>query len=187
MNAGWFDSESQVKDCSNMKRAMTAHEETLIAVHVMILMETLQWWGRLNEDEKIQIDEALKIARGSVQDSIRFRQAWGKMDDLLLNKQIGLKIKSFIAAGKHNRFLQFLVKYSDMVLRLFTFAEANRSRNWLLHLDSFEDLIPDCASMDRNKYRLWSAIYIADNAVPEAKRSSEMEIFYGGSFLLSEK
>ena len=40
MNAGWFDSESllrQVKDCSNMKRAMATDEATLSAVHVMIL------------------------------------------------------------------------------------------------------------------------------------------------------
>ena len=104
------------------------------------------------------------------------------MDDLLLNKQIGLKIKSFIAAGKHNRFLQFLVKYFDMALRLFTFVKATCSRNWLLHLHSFEDLIPDWASMDRNKYCLWSAIYIADMPYLEQNYPVTWKYFMEGNF-----
>ena len=58
--------------------------------------------------------------------------------------------------------LQFLIKYCNMVTRLLTFIEATRSRNWLLHLDSVDDMIADFASMDRIKYRRLAAVYVAD-------------------------
>ena len=57
INANWFDSESllrQVKDCSNMKRAIASHEATLLAINILILQETLQWCSdwKSKENEK---------------------------------------------------------------------------------------------------------------------------------------
>ena len=49
-----------------------------------------------------------------------------------------------------------------MVIRLFTFIEASRPRNWLLHLSAAESLMQDFTSIDRIKYRRWWAVYIAD-------------------------
>ena len=39
-----------------------------------------------------------------------------------------------------------------MAMRLSTFIEATRSKNWKLHQDALEDLVPDSASMDHINY-----------------------------------
>ena len=47
MAAEWFDSECllrQVKECTNMKRALAAHEATLISVNICILEAALTWY-----------------------------------------------------------------------------------------------------------------------------------------------
>ena len=75
----------------------------------------------------------------------------------MIDIKLDEKIREFVQHNKNNRLLQFLVKYSQMVTRLFTFIEATRSRNWLLHLDAPEDMIADFASMDRINYRRYSA------------------------------
>ena len=58
--------------------------------------------------------------------------------------------------------LQFLLGFVRLVKRLFTFIEATRSMNWCLYLSSFEVIIKDFASLDRVKYRRWSAVYLVD-------------------------
>ena len=67
-----------------------------------------------------------------------------------------------IEKRKDNKTLQFLFGFVRLVKRLFTFIEAVRSRNWSLNLSSFEAMIKDFASLDRIKYRRWSAVYLAD-------------------------
>ena len=49
-----------------------------------------------------------------------------------------------------------------MVERLFLFRYAVRSRNWMLHLKSTEDLIGDVISLDRIKYRRMLPVYLAE-------------------------
>lgn len=49
-----------------------------------------------------------------------------------------------------------------MVTRFLTFIEAARSRNWKLHLDALEDMIPDFATMDCINYQRLSTVYRAD-------------------------
>ena len=49
-----------------------------------------------------------------------------------------------------------------MVTGFLTFIEATRSRNWKLHLDPSEDMIPDFASINYINYRRLFDVYIAD-------------------------
>ena len=166
MYAKWFDSESllrQVKDCSNMKRSLATHEAKYIVVQTLILQETLHWYKMNIDIETIGIIKAARDAVNGMQtDSETFRGEWFKIKSKLDALKLEEKIKAFVTYHKHNPLLQFLVKYCDMLTRLFTFIEATRTRNWLLHLDALEDMIPDFASMNRIKYRRLSAAYIAD-------------------------
>ena len=72
------------------------------------------------------------------------------------------KIQMTIEKRKDSKTLQFLMGFVRLVKRLFTFIEAVRSRDWNLYLSSFEAMIKDFSSLDRIKYRRWSAVYLAD-------------------------
>ena len=168
MAAKWFDSESllrQVKECSNMKRALATHEATYIAIQTMIIQEALCWYGTDNW-ECAEICEVIKSVRDSIKgnkaESEKFKEAWCRMKSCMDALDLEKKIKEFIDYHKHNCLLQFLIKYCNMVTRLFTFIEATRSRNWQLHLDALEDMLADFASMDRINYRRLAAVYVAD-------------------------
>ena len=100
------------------------------------------------------------------------------MDALDLEK----KIKEFIDYHKHNCLLQFLIKYCNMVTRLFTFIEATRSRNWQLHLDALEDMLADFASMDRINYRRLAAVYVADMKHLQTSDLETWNYFAEGNF-----
>ena len=49
-----------------------------------------------------------------------------------------------------------------MVQRLLTFIEASRTRNWLLHISSAEEITKDIIYMDRIKYRKAMPVFIAE-------------------------
>ena len=76
--------------------------------------------------------------------------------------KLGEKIEMTIAKQKDNKTLQFLLGFVHLVKRLFTYIEAVRSRNCSLYLSSFESMIKDFASLDRIKYKCWSAVYLVD-------------------------
>ena len=168
MAAEWFDSESllrQVRECSNMKRALAAHEATLVAVNILILQEAMRWFtdnNWCNEEMINAISKARDVIKNNDWFSGNFKESWDQFKRYLIDIELQEKIDEFVTLNKSNRLLQFLVKYSQMVIRLFTFIEATRSRNWELHLDALEDMMADFASMDRINYRRYSATYIAD-------------------------
>ena len=60
---------------------------------------------------------------------------------------------------KNNTTCQFLVKYKDMVTILFEFINASRSRNWLAHLNTHEEIIPYVTAMGTIKYRRMLTVY----------------------------
>ena len=188
MAAGWFDSECllrQVKECSNMKRALAAHEATLIATNIMILQEAVIWFKENNwyNEELIQaIEKARDAIKNKDLHSGRFKESWEQLKKYMKDIQLDEKIAEFVNLNKSNRLLQYLVKYAQMVTRLFTFIESTRSRDWLLHLDAIEDLIADFASMNRIKYRLYAAVYAADMRHLENDDKETWKYFMEGNF-----
>ena len=168
MGANWFDSECllrQVKQCSNLKRAIASHEATFIAISIVLLEATLLYFENQTLDIKNLFD-CVQSARDAIDKldltSDKFREAWLQLNVLIGNIDLEVKINQFIDDHRGNRMLQFLVQYCNMVTLLFTFIEATRSRNWLLHLDALVDMIPDFASMGRFKYRRMAPVYVAD-------------------------
>ena len=50
-----------------MKRAIAIHDATLIAVNVLVLQDTLQWYDDWNSNENImEIVEVLELGRDSI-------------------------------------------------------------------------------------------------------------------------
>ena len=108
MGTKWFNSESllrQVKECSNMKRALATHEATYIVIQTMIIQETLCWYGA----ESLEGNEILKViksARDSIKgnqtDSAKFKEAWCRMKSILDDLDLENKVKEFINYHKRN-------------------------------------------------------------------------------------
>ena len=81
-------------------------------------------------------------------------------------------------------------KNSDTATRLFIFIEATPSRNWKLHLDALEDMIPDFTSMDHINYRQLSAVCIAGLKHLENNDRATwnyLNYFMEGNFLLPKE
>lgn len=187
LSAEWFDSESllrQVKDCSNMKRALATHEATFIAMQTFIIKETVSWYGESFSGSELFdiIESARNSAKPGSADQEKFREAWCRMKSILDTWDLENKVTAFVKAHQNNCLLQFFVKYCDMVTRLMTFIEATRSRNWQLHLDSLEDMIPDFASMDRINYRRLTPVYIADMKFLKTDDAATWKYFEEGNF-----
>ena len=55
-----------------------------------------------------------------------------------------------------------------MVQSLFAFIQESRTRNWLQHLSSVQDLVKDFIAMDQREYRKAWLVYIAQMKSLEA-------------------
>ena len=71
-------------------------------------------------------------------------------------------VQSFETSRKDNYEFQALRIYMRMVERLLLFIHASRSKNWMLHLASGEELVKDFVSNDRLNYRRPMPVYLAD-------------------------
>ena len=111
-----------------------------------------------------------------------FRKGWNHFKKYISDVNLEEKIHHFITMNKGNSLLQYLNEYSKRVTRLFTFIEVTRSRNFILHLDSHEDLVADFASMNRIKYRVYSAIYLADMRQLQVCDKETWNYFMDGNF-----
>ena len=152
-----------------MKRALSTLEPTVIAIGIMLLKEMVCD----NKDDLSAFDEQLSnlLCTGrSTLDSYDttspnhqdFTKVWNTFCDQINAIELRQKLDFTIAKRRDNKTLQFLLGFVRIVKRLFTFIEAVRSRNWILYLASFEAMIKDFTSLDRIKYRRWSAVYLAD-------------------------
>ena len=95
-------------------------------------------------------------------------------------------VQSFETNQKDNYEFQALRIYMRMVERLLLFIHASRSKNWMLHLASGEELVKDFVSNDRLNYRRLMPVYLAD--MQEVKTSdSEIWQYLGeGNFSVTK-
>ena len=121
-----------------MKRATAAHEATVIALTSYILQIFLSEYSDEIDDELILIFDIVKGAAQSIHSSNNqeFRNIW--IDFLLVtrNGKLEKKLDEFFERRENKKLLQVYVMYINMVERLFTFIEASRNRNWMLHLSA---------------------------------------------------
>ena len=166
INANWFDSECvvrQVLECKHMKRALEAHEATLVAICILFLEHSIKTFPDKFLKELGNIQTVIRNLRNGIseQSNTAITNAFyifqNLIDDLNFNELMENLDKS---CGESKQF-QFMKIYQNMVERLFIFIEASRIRNWLLHLSAAEDRKDLCA-MDRIKYRRMWVVYIAD-------------------------
>ena len=82
----------------------------------------------------------------------KVREINSDVKSLLQQTEFIQELENFEKRRKNNVPFQLIYRYMKMVERLLLFRHATRSDDWLLHLKSTEDIIPDIISMDRIKH-----------------------------------
>ena len=147
-----------------MKRAVEAHEDTMIAVQIVQLIEMFKSFPEYfceNDPEIIQVITDFNQAMSEYQCSV-FKELFLRFQDLMLNVNFKEKWDAFRQSKASNLQFEFFTIYTNMVRRLLEFIQASRARNWMQHLSAGEALMKDIISMDRIKYRKGFIVYLAD-------------------------
>ena len=85
-------------------------------------------------------------------------------------RKIHLYLAEFNALGiSSSRTFGFWHEYLEMMFTLLNFIEAESESNWLVHLETFEAMLPYDKSFNHYKYLSWGLIYLTDMLrLPEA-------------------
>ena len=189
MCAELFDSPCllrQAIECLDMKHAIAALDPTISAISILLLKEMMTDFKDelyTTGDSFLKFIDELRTAifdgdRYKV-DTSTFSLTWKEFCIQLQSLDFDNKLQHVISKRKG-------VCLDGLHGRLFTFIEASRTRNWLLHLPAAEELMKDFASLDRIKYRRWWSAYIANmrhlqsSSDPEDKKV--WDAFMAGDF-----
>ena len=168
-----------VLSCSRMKKVLTAHENTLVAIYIPYLR------GLITEsNEQLSSHKNIKSIIEALGSS-NFEETkviTTLLKNTLCDKNEVKKSKRFEENIKNNTPFQFLINYKDMVTILFEFIYVSRSRNWLPHLNTYEKIIPYVTAMDRIKYRRIPAVYLSDMQALKQRSPNTWQFFLDGHF-----
>ena len=135
------------------------HENTLVAIYILYLRDLITESNeRHSSNENIKsIIEAL--GSSNFED---IKVAITTLKNTVCDKNVVEKLGRFEENRKNNTNFQFLMNYKDMVAILFEFINASRSRNWLAHLNTLDEIIPYVTAVDTIKYRKMLPVYLSD-------------------------
>ena len=158
---------------------ISAHENTLVAIYILYLR------GLITESNEPQSShESMKLiieALGS-SNSKDIKVAKTTFKNALCDKNVVEKLERFEGNRKNNTTFQFLMKYKDMVTILFKFTNVFRSRNWLAHLNTLEEIVPYVTAIDTIKYRRMLPVYLSDMRALEERDPNIWQFFLNGHF-----
>ena len=160
MHANWFDSPCllrQVLKCLNIKRAVSTFETTVITIEILVLDKVIADYPRVFDNEIVNL---LKVAQESLDNSPE-STLHGKI--LQASWWVGIE-RDYSddhrkKKGKQNTSIFDGVRASCKEVIHFHWGSPF---TWLGFVPSFEAMIKDFSSLDRIKFRRWSAVYLAD-------------------------
>ena len=119
--AGWFDGLPvirQILECKHMRRALEAHEATLVTFSCIVLKTVVKENPSLSLDIG-QLQELLNKAQGSVhkKDQIALRESVMKFSTEMKDIELESKLRVFSQSHKQDEQYQFMELYMRMVSR----------------------------------------------------------------------
>ena len=143
-------------------RAIRAHKLTLEALTHLYLTSFMQWQ---DQKGKTSYTECSKLPR-DIGASINIAQSndtknalsvlFQSLDPFLSDMQ------EFYSEMVTNATFIFWKQYMDMVEILLCFIRGEREGNWLLHISTFQEMLPFMIIYDHVNYTRWGLIYLAD-------------------------
>ena len=82
---------------------------------------------------------------------------------------------------------KFWLSYLEMAGILLRFIRAERSGNWKLHLDSFQEMMPWFAAYDRINYLRWGSVYLSNMQRLQITAPEVSVEFEKGNFVVRTK
>ena len=113
MAAGWYGSQSlvrQVLECENMRRAIRAHESTVIAINTLLIHALLEFRDEFCGNI-VDIFELLQILRLSLEsnDTDQFKNTWVSLNTKFEELHLDAKVEKLIAKKQANCILQIFM------------------------------------------------------------------------------
>ena len=160
----WSNTIHKVLNCMQIKRSLSAHENTLVVLCILYLCSLIT-----ESKEPLSSHKKIKIIMPALGSS-NFEDSKITMTTLknaLCNKN--LVDKKGFKSIKNNTFFQFLMKHIDMV-NFFSICKClSWSKDWLAHLNTLEKIITYFTEMNRISYRRMLSVYWSDMRPLEEK------------------
>ena len=195
LNDTWIEADiygsctvKQIINCSHMKRAVAAHEATLLVLYRSYFKSlSLRYPGLfLGPCGSLYSTVSLLSEACECRDENRIRVLHKQLSKELANIRLLDIMNEFDKQMSDNQQFQFLRVYMRMVERLFQFIHATRARDWILYLSAAEELCVDITSMDRLKYRRFLPVYIADMKHLDVFDPAVNNLFVEGEFCVKK-
>ena len=143
-----------------MKRAVATHEQSALAIQYLLLRELTEPGDLyITQDITSYINTSNRALEKN--DHVKFQRAFMKFGESLTSIKFETLAENGCKKRKNHEVLQLLLVCIRIVKRLLNFIQASRSRNWLFHLKSAEEMMLDFSIMNRMKYRRMWPVYIA--------------------------
>ena len=104
------------------------------------------------------------------------------LKNTICDKNVVEKLEMSEENRKNNTTFQFLMKYKDMVTILFKFINASRSRNWLAHLSTHEEIIRYVTAIDTIKYHRMLTVNLSEMRELEERDPNIWQFFLDRHF-----
>ncbi len=181
----WIESEicgssvaAKIISGTHYNRAIRAHKLTLEALERLQWDSFLEWLeknGEVNETAINCIKEKKQnllslFQKGQsflLQQRSEIRQQALELGTLLLEKINPLFTQYKEYGRKCSALFAFWNEYMEMVWLLLDFIHGDRDANWLLHLETFNAMLPYDRAFDHLNYFRWGAVYITDMKLME--------------------
>ena len=167
---------TSILNCKHMKRALDAHEISLLVLYQLYFEQMISEYPtafcKHEQDIFESVESLSKVCSSTNYEALS--SSHSELQYQLRQDDVQNAVQSFETSRKDNYEFQALRIYMRMVERLLLFIHASRSKNWMLHLASGEELVKDFVSNDRLNYRRLMPVYLAD--MQEVK-TSDSEIW----------
>ena len=167
-------------------RAIRAHKLTLEALSRLYLSSFKQWQDQKGKTSYIKCSKLAKDFGTSINIDQR-EDTKNALNNFLQCLEPFLNdMQEFNNEMKTNATFVFWKQYMDMVQILLCFILAEREGNWLLHISTFQEMLPFMVIYDHVNYTRYGIIYLADMlALPDTAPYVYKE-FMEGNFVVKE-
>lgn len=171
---------NQIIEGRHIYRGIQAHTITLMALHHL-------YAKAIFTDEEIKLIDAtilnLKNQTSADTDKNSFVNMIEKVREEFVTKKLFEKLD---INERSSDSAQFLKNYMTQVLNLLNYIGATRSRNWLQHLATSEEMSKYFHAHDLYNYAKWILLYLADMLELETTDNESWEFLMDGNFCVSK-
>lgn len=167
---------NQIVEGRHIYRSIQAHTVTLLALHSLYTQSVLT-----SEDPKT-IQAISSVICDTSQDKNEFKNSVLNVKQKLIDAGVFQKLNMIGSSPT----AVFLCNYMRQVMNLLNYIGATRSRNWMQHLATSDEMCIYFHAHDQSNYLKWALLYLADMLELETTDPESWKFFEDGNFTVSK-